>query len=122
MKEIIFEKNLKAMEKWYPDFADMIRNEKYDMDDTKVRVEQSWDGEKIFRIETGERRLYLGGKRNAAEPVEMVGRYSQIRSGIFVRYWQRSIFEVSHTSFAKGSKRCSVRTLYGCLFNRFERN
>ena len=72
MKEIIFEKNLKAMEKWYPDFADMIRNEKYDMDDTKVRVEQSWDGEKIFRIETGERRLYLGGKRNAADRKSVV--------------------------------------------------
>lgn len=71
MKETIFERNLKAMEKWYPDFADMIRNEKYEMDDTKVWVEQSWDGEKIFRIETGERRLYLGGKRNAAEPVRM---------------------------------------------------
>lgn len=97
MKEIIFEKNLKAMEKWYPDFADMIRNEKYDMDDTKVRVEQSWDGEKIFRIETGERRLYLGGKRNAAEPVEMW----QERLGDIHKYAPVFLFGIGSGAYLK---------------------
>ncbi len=71
MTEKIFEKNLKAMDKWYPDFADMIRREEYEMDDTKVWIQKSLDGEIIFRIEVNGRKLYLGGRRNAKEPVEM---------------------------------------------------
>lgn len=71
MKESVFEKNLKAMEKWYPDFANMIRKKEYQEDNTKVWTEYSWDGEIIFRIETEGRKLYLGGKRNAVRPVEL---------------------------------------------------
>ncbi len=71
MRETIFEKNLKAMEQWYPDFADLIRQGKYQEDDTNIRTEQSQDGELIFRIETKEKRLYLGGKRNAKDPILM---------------------------------------------------
>ncbi len=67
----IFEQNLKAMEKWYPGFAAMLREKKELKDTTEVFTEQSWDGELIFRIQQGERRLYLGGKRNAKKPVEM---------------------------------------------------
>ena len=48
MRETIFEKNLKAMEQWYPDFADLIRQGKYQEDDTNIRTEQSQDGELIF--------------------------------------------------------------------------
>ena len=33
MIETIFEKNLKAMEKWYPDFAELIRKKEYEIDD-----------------------------------------------------------------------------------------
>ena len=71
MKETIFEKNLKAMEKWYPDFADLIRQKKYKEDDTKVWTEQSQDGEVIFCIEREGKKLYLGGKRNAKKSVEL---------------------------------------------------
>lgn len=70
MGKEIFEKNLKAMEKWYPSFAEMIRERKPE-DDVNISVEKSWDGEKIFRIQKEDRRLYLGGKRNAKEAVRM---------------------------------------------------
>lgn len=67
----IFEKNLEAMEKWYPDFAGLVRGKEEIADDTKVWPEHSWDGEVIFRIEKEGRMLYLGGKRRAKKPVEM---------------------------------------------------
>lgn len=71
----IFEKNLAAMEKWYPDFVKLIRKQsetKEDIDDnTEVFPETSWDGETIFRIKKGGQMLYLGGKRNAGEPIKM---------------------------------------------------
>lgn len=73
MCEIIWNKNLKAMDKWYAPFADKIQ-EKAEMEtdeDLEVISERSWDGETIFRVKKGERLLYLGGKRNAAEPVKM---------------------------------------------------
>lgn len=45
----------------------------------KISVEASWDGEKIFQIQKEGRRLYLGGKRNAKEPVQMwAGRVGQL--------------------------------------------
>ena len=67
----IFERNLKAMEKWYPDFAAMLREKEDIKDTTEVFTEQSWDGELVFRIRQGDRLLYLGGKRNAKRPVGM---------------------------------------------------
>lgn len=71
MKETILEKNLEAMEQWYPDFADLIRKKKYQEDNTKIWTEQSQDKEIIFRIETNGKKLYLGGKRNAKDPIQM---------------------------------------------------
>lgn len=71
MCEKIFEKNLKSMEKWYSSFADLIREKDDFQDDTEVYSECSWDGEKIFRIKKEGRSLYLGGKRNAKEPITM---------------------------------------------------
>lgn len=75
MSKEIWEKNLKAMEKWYPPFADMIREKRSGQnqqtgDGIEVSLEQSWDGERIFRIKKEERSLYLNGKRNAKEPVQ----------------------------------------------------
>ena len=67
----IFEKNLKAMEKWYAPFADMIREKKDIEDDTEVSVHQSEDGETIFQAQREERRLYLNGGRNAKAPIRM---------------------------------------------------
>lgn len=70
MSKEIFEKNLSAMEKWYPSFAELLR-EREPKDDVDIMVETSWDGEKIFRLQKGDRRLFLGGKRNAKEPIQM---------------------------------------------------
>lgn len=71
MSREIWDRNLKAMEKWYPAFADMIREEKYTKDDLEIIPEISWDGEMIFRIKKEDRVLYLEGKRNTREPVQM---------------------------------------------------
>lgn len=70
MSKEIFERNLKAMEKWYQGFADAIRNEEYEKDELTVETETSWDGEAIFRVEKDGRKLYLNGKRNAKDPLE----------------------------------------------------
>ena len=59
MSKSILEKNLEAMEKWYPAFADLIREEHETEDPTNVMVETSWDGETIFRIEQDGRQLYF---------------------------------------------------------------
>ncbi len=71
MSREILEKNLSAMNKWYPDFVDLIRNKHDIEDDTEIITEMSWDGKKIFRIKKEERILYLEGKRNAVSSVEM---------------------------------------------------
>ena len=77
MSKSILEKNLEAMEKWYPAFADLIREEHETEDPTNVMVETSWDGETIFRIEQDGRQLYLGGKRNAKERYRSGARESE---------------------------------------------
>ena len=41
MSKSILEKNLEAMEKWYPAFADLIREEHETEDPTNVMVETS---------------------------------------------------------------------------------
>lgn len=71
MAHEIWEKNLAAMDKQYPVFADMLREKKYTEDDVEVQVEQSMDGETIFRVKKQDQLLYLGGKRDAKQPVEM---------------------------------------------------
>lgn len=74
MNNEIWEKNLAAMDKWYPDFAARIREvrekEEEIEDDTEVLAEQSADGETIFRIRKDEKILYLGGRRDAKHPVK----------------------------------------------------
>lgn len=67
----IFEKNLAAMEKWYPSFADLIREEKYEKDNLEVETEDSEDGILVFKVKKEGRRLYLNGKRNGKKPVEI---------------------------------------------------
>ena len=37
----------------------------------EVQVEQSLDGETIFRVKKEEQLLYLGGRRDAKQPVEV---------------------------------------------------
>lgn len=97
MKNSVYENNLKAMDQWYPDFADLIREEKYETDDTKVCVERSWDGEKIFRIETNKKKVYLGGKRNAAEPIQMW----QERVGEIHKYAPVFLFGIGSGAYLK---------------------
>lgn len=71
MSKDILEKNLKAMEKWYPSFSEAIREKKYEKDELDIHVECSEDGEIIFSIDKDGRTLYLNGRRNAKEPVEI---------------------------------------------------
>lgn len=70
----IFEKNLKAMEKWYPAFAGMVKKkdeEPGEEDGIEVLAEDSWDGQRIFRVCRDGKKLYLNGKRNALKPLDM---------------------------------------------------
>lgn len=69
MSELIFEKNLKSMEKWYPDFAENIRKEAYKRDELIIESQISLDDELIYYVTQGDRKLYLNGRRNAKEPV-----------------------------------------------------
>ena len=71
MSSEILEKNLLAMNKWYPDFVELIREKNDIEDDTEIIIEMSLDGKKIFRIKKEERMLYLEGKRDAVSAVEM---------------------------------------------------
>lgn len=71
MKGEIFERNLKAMEKWYPAYADIIRKGDYEKDETEIITERSWDGLDIFKVKQGERTLYLNGRRSAGEPLKV---------------------------------------------------
>ncbi len=71
MKGEIFERNLKAMEKWYLAYADIIRKGDYEKDETEIITERSWDGLDIFKVKQGERTLYLNGRRSAGEPLKV---------------------------------------------------
>lgn len=71
MGKDIYEKNLAAMEKWYPSFAELIREGKYEKDCLGVEAGHSWDGALIFKVKKEKRSLYLNGKRNAKEPIEI---------------------------------------------------
>ena len=72
MSETILEKNLSAMKKWYPAFADLIRKaDGTQADDIDITVEQSWDGATIFRVQKDEEKLYLNGKRNAEKAIDV---------------------------------------------------
>ncbi|MCI8706613.1 MAG: motility associated factor glycosyltransferase family protein [Lachnospiraceae bacterium] len=97
MSEGVFEKNLKAMETWYPEFADLIREKEGIEDDTEVWPELSWDGQTIFRMKKGERALYLGGKRNAQRPVERW----QERLGELPKYAPVFLFGVGSGAYLK---------------------
>ncbi len=97
MSKSILEKNLEAMEKWYPAFADLIREEHETEDPTNVMVETSWDGEIIFRIEQDGRQLYLGGKRNAKEPIQI---WSE-RVGEIHKYAPVFLFGVGSAAYLK---------------------
>ena len=97
MSKEIWEKNLKPMEKWYPSFADLLREEKYAKDETEVAAELSWDGEKIFRIQKEGRRLYLGLKRNYKEPIKTCLQ----RLGDIHRYAPVFLFGVGNGAYLK---------------------
>ena len=71
MGEENFEKNLKAMEKWYPRFPELIREKKYELDSLEVESEYSLDGAVIFKVKKEGRILYLNGKRNADGAVKV---------------------------------------------------
>lgn len=72
MSQDIFECNLKAMEKWYPAFAEeVLKAECVLAEDVEVIKHTSMDGELIYRIKRNEQLLYLNGKWNAKQPVNV---------------------------------------------------
>jgi len=71
MNSELFEKNLKAMEKWYPDFAAAIRSGTYEKDEVEIVDEYSLDGNLIYQVKRESRSLYLNGKRNTEEPLQL---------------------------------------------------
>lgn len=71
MSNQIWEKNLHAMEKWYPAFVERLLEQKDRKEELSVHTEVSMDQEKIFRVQKGDDLRYLGGKRNAKEPVKI---------------------------------------------------
>lgn len=72
MSEAVFTKNIEAMNKWYPEFVRLLEEARSNTDDdAKIEVQTSLDGETVFRVHKDERTLYLGGKRNAKEPIRL---------------------------------------------------
>ena len=71
MSKEIWDKNIAAMRKWYPSFVELFLKKEGEKEELEVCREFSRDGELIFRIKKGSRNIYLGGKRNAKEPVEI---------------------------------------------------
>lgn len=71
MSENFLEKNLAAMEKWYPLFADLIREGKYKKDNLEIELEYSERKDVIFKVKKENRILYLDGKRNTQEPIHI---------------------------------------------------
>lgn len=75
MENNIFDKNIKAMDKWYPDFGKELikkRDELKQQDETVIEIynEVSQDGEPIIKVKKDNRCIYLNGKRNVKEPLE----------------------------------------------------
>lgn len=71
MKNTMWDRNLKAMEKWYPEFSVALREGMCPEEDLEIVEETSWDGELIYKIRKDGRELYLNGKRNTKAPVEL---------------------------------------------------
>ena len=69
--QTIFDKNMQAMKKWYPEYADcIIENKKNYKKSLEFENIISQDNESIVRVKKENRTLYLYGKRNANEPIE----------------------------------------------------
>lgn len=99
MSNEIWEKNLAAMDKQYPVFADMLRNGEYTKDETEVLIEQSWDKETIFRVQKEGQLLYLGAKRDAKHPVTVWAE----RLGEIHKYAAIFLFGVGNGAYLKAA-------------------
>ncbi len=72
----IFEDNLKVLAEVYPEIDQLIVDAKNEAEEgtekeLEIHREVSMDGEKILKIRKLDKEYYLGGKRNAKEPVQM---------------------------------------------------
>ncbi len=70
----LYEKNLRTLAGYYPEMDSLVREaaaENAGKDATKIRKEISGDGRQISVVSRNRRTCYLGGKRNAAEPVQV---------------------------------------------------
>ena len=68
----LYEKNLKTLDKYYPQMSKLIQEAQNDLqEEIRITESRSDDGEIVLKIEKENRTLYLGGKRSAKEPAEM---------------------------------------------------
>lgn len=68
----LYEKNLKTLNKYYPQMDSLIENARKDLkEEIEIMEERSDDGEVILKIEKENKTVYLNGKRNAKEPAEI---------------------------------------------------
>lgn len=72
----IFENNLKVLAEIYPEIDRLIEDASKELEeciekDLEIYREMSIDGETIVKVKKNNKEYYLGGKRNAREPVQM---------------------------------------------------
>ncbi len=72
----IFENNLKVLAEIYPEIDRLIEDARKETEESKEKEleiyrEMSMDGEPILKVKKQDKEYYLGGKRNAKEPVDL---------------------------------------------------
>lgn len=72
MSNDIFDRNIDAMRKWYPDFADAVIAEKENFkSEFEIVNTTSWDEKPIVIVNKDDKEVYLQGKRNVKTPLEL---------------------------------------------------
>ena len=96
----IFEKNLAAWEKCYPETKEFVikkYNELKSNDIQTVVAEQDYSGETILAVNKDEKKIYLSGKRNYQKAVEKWGEnYKIAQPAAFI-----FLVGIGNPSFAK---------------------
>lgn len=71
MSDDIFDRNIKAMKKWYPDFAETVENIRCNhKSEFELTNAESWDQEPIVIVNKDDKRFFLGGKRNVKQSIK----------------------------------------------------
>ncbi len=69
---LIYEKNLKTLAKYFPDMDKLIEDARKNLkEELEIIEETAYDGQTILKIIKDKKTYYLNGKRNTTEPAEM---------------------------------------------------